>query len=246
MTTVISISNQKGGVGKTTTAITIAHGLALKGRDTLLIDVDPQGQAATALGLAVEPGLYNWIVENRPAREVIRQARERLFIIPGNKQTDVVQQLIRLLERPADYLTQLLKPLKREGLKYVIFDTSPSVGGLQERALYAADLVIIPTATDFLSADAVEQTVATMQANVAMGWKGGAWVLPTFYDNTTRESQQTLNDLREVYGDQVLDPIHRATVLRECAAEGRTIWEVNSESRAVKEYARLLYKVLEL
>ena len=243
-TVVVTIANQKGGVGKTTTAITLAHGLALKGRDTLLIDVDPQGQAATALGIAAEPGVYNWIAENRPIREVTRQAREHLFIIPGNKQTDIVQQLFQLLKRPADYLKTLLKPVLKSGPKYIIFDTSPSVGGLQERAIFAADLVIVPTATDYLSADAVAQTYATMQENIQYGWKGGAWVLPTFFDETTRESRQTLADLHGIYGGQVLESIHRATILRECAAEGRTIWEKDNHCRAAKEYAKLVYRVL--
>lgn len=246
MTTIICIANQKGGVGKTTTAVTLAHGLALKGKDSLLIDVDPQGQSAISLGLAAEPGIFNWLVDNRPFREVARRARNRLFVMPGNKQTDIVQVMIRVAERPADYLRSMLKPVLRSEMDYIVFDTSPSVGGLQERALFAADLVIVPTATDFLSADAVAQTIATLQANVAIGWKGGAWILPTFYDETTRESQQTLKDLRKIYGSQLLNPIHRATVLRECAAEGKTIWERDSRSRAAREYANLLYKVLEL
>jgi chromosome partitioning protein len=250
MTIVVTIANQKGGVGKTTTAVTLAHGLALKGKETLLIDVDPQGQSATALGVQQEPGVFNLLVSTKPPeqalKEVVRFARENLHIVPGDAQTAHAQLLIAARQEPADYILRLLKPVTRNGLKYIVFDTSPSVGGIQERALFAADLVVIPCATDFLSADAVSQTINTMQRNVAMGWKGGAWILPTFYDDTTRESQTTLSDLREIYGDQVIPPIHRATILRECAAEGKTIWEKDGESRAAKEYSRLLYRVLEL
>jgi chromosome partitioning protein len=242
---IITIANQKGGVGKTTTAVTLAHGLALKGHETLLLDLDPQGQSAVALGLNTEPGVFNVLVGRRPIKENVRFARERLALIPGDQQTAEAQMLLAYRSEGIDSLLGILKPLLRNGLQYVVIDTSPSVGGLQERALYAASLVIIPSAVDFLSADAIAQTMSTMQRNVVFGWQGGALILPTFFDETTRESRQNLADMRETYGDQVMDPIHRATVLRECAAEAKTIWEFDGASRAAQEYSGLLYRVLE-
>lgn len=243
---IIAISNQKGGVGKTTTAVTLAHGLALKGKQVLLVDLDPQGHSAIALGLSAEPGIFQWLVAERPIVEALRKARENLHVLPGDIQTSYAQLLIGAQQRGIDYLQQKLKPLMRNGLDYILMDTSPSVGGMQERALFAANLVIVPTAVDYLSADAVASTMNTMQRNVEHGWNGKALVLPTFYDAVTTESQQTLADLRETYGEIVLQPIHRATLLRECAAEGVTIWERDGDSRAGKEYARVLYALLEV
>jgi chromosome partitioning protein len=228
-TRVITVANQKGGVGKTTTAVTLAHGLALKGKATLLIDLDPQGQCATALGLA----------------DLVRVARSpRLHLMPGDQQTAFVQVYLSLQNRGVDYLALMLKPLRRSGLDYIVFDTSPSVGGMQERALYAADYVVVPTACDYLSADSVAKTMGTMAGNARQGSTARAVILPTFFDNQTIESRGIIEQLIDTYRDQVLPPIHRATILRECASEGKTIWEIDGNSRAGTEYAQLLYKVL--
>ena len=123
---------------------------------------------------------------------------------------------------------------------YIIFDTAPSVGGLQERAIWASDLVVLPTATEYLSSDGLIQMMTTLNGLAEKGWKGKlAGILPTFYDTQTKQSQTAIAQLREYFPDSVLEPIHRATVLRECAAEGMTIFEKSPNSRAAKEYAAL-------
>lgn len=247
-TQTIVIANQKGGVGKTTTAINFAHGLALQDFSVLAIDLDPQGQIATAFGCQPEPGVFNWLGAGRPVSEWIRKPRPEsgadLHIIPGDQTTGHAQILINARQDPINYLAQQLQPLTRNGLAYIVIDTSPSVGGLQERALFAADLVIVPTACDFLSADSVARTFATMAKNQDHGWTGSAWILPTFFDHVTRESRLTLNDLFVTYPGQVLEPIQRATVLRECAAEGITIWEKEPRGRPAQQYADAIYKAL--
>lgn len=241
---IIVIANQKGGVGKTTTAVNLSHGLALKFKPTLLVDLDPQGQSATALGIDQEPGVFHWLVSNHKLYDVIRTARDNLSILPGNLQTSVAQLVLTFQQSPVDYLHQMLKEASRS-YDYCVIDTSPSVGGLQERALYAGDLVVIPTACDFLSADAVAQTVKTMYANLEHGWKGALLgVLPTFFDSTTNESRETYADLLSIYATSILDPIHRATILRECAACGQTIYEIDPNSRARVEYDSLVHRVL--
>jgi len=123
-------------------------------------------------------------------------------------------------------------------MDYIIFDTSPSVGGLQERAIWAADLVIIPCATEFASLEAVGNTIVTLQTlKNERRWEGGLLgILPTFYDNKTRESRNSLADLKRDFGEKVLLPIHAATVLRECWSVGKTIFEYAAESRASQEY----------
>jgi chromosome partitioning protein len=244
---IITIANQKGGVAKTTTAVTLAHALALKGRDTLLIDLDPQGQAATALGLETAPLVFACLIAGLPPAEAaVSTGRQRLSLIPGDKTTGDAQIVLAIQGKPVDYIRQVLRSA-RSRYRYIIFDTSPSLGGLQERALYAADLVIIPAATNYLSADAVSQTVSTIEANRQEGWKGSLLgILPTFHDEVTREARQTLLDRRAAYPGQVLPVIHRATLLAEAAAAGKTVWEVDGRSRAAAEYAYLLYAVLRL
>jgi len=244
----ITVANQKGGVAKTTTAITLAHGLALKGKKTLVVDLDPQGQAATILGLEQEPGVFNLLVGGRSPAEVIRASgRERLALIPGDKNTATAQIVLDAQRAPISRLAETLKPLAKEW-QYLVLDTSPSIGGLQEQALWAADTVLIPTAVDYLAADGVARILETIAVlGDRHGWRGTLLgVLPTFYDDSTAESERNLGALQTMYGAQVLTPIHRATVLRECASEGKTVWEYKPTSRAAEEYARLLYKVLEV
>jgi chromosome partitioning protein len=250
---VICIANQKGGVGKTTTAVTLAHGLARAGKEVLLIDFDPQGQCATALGIKPEMGAFyllmmgsSTVTEINFIKQWIRSTgRDRLMLIPGNQETIAAQSLMASQERPVSHIREAIKPFIREGWHYIIFDTAPSVGGVQERAIWAADPVIVPTATEFLSTDGVAKIMATLHGlQEKKGWKGALLgVLPTFYDEQTRESASAMEDLGNGFGERLLTPIHRATILRECAAEGKTIFEKNTNSRPAREYQALVDSV---
>jgi chromosome partitioning protein len=121
------------------------------------------------------------------------------------------------------------------------------VGGIQERAIYAADLVLIPTATEFLSMDGLAQMMEllnTLKGNSE--WSGELLgILPTFFDGQTSESKKSFEELQTSFGEGVLSPIHRATVLRECAAEGKTIFEFAPASRASREYEELARMVVQ-
>lgn len=240
MTKTYCISNQKGGVGKTTTVVNIADSLARGGKRTLVVDLDPQGQCSTALGIDSENCVFNLMVTgSSPSQWVRKTEREDLDIIPGNRSTATAQIVLNAENRPITAVQDALKPLYKE-YDYIIFDTAPSVGGLQERAIWASNLVLLPTATEYLSSDGLMQILEMLKLLTEKGWKGKlAGILPTFYDSQTKESKATLEGLIENFGDSVLSPIHRATVLRECAAEGMTIFEKSPNSRAAKEYAAL-------
>jgi cellulose biosynthesis protein BcsQ len=140
---------------------------------------------------------------------------------------------------------KLFKALGKE-YDYIIFDTAPSVGGIQERAIYAADMVLIPTATEFLSMDGLAQMMELLTALRSQhNWNGKlAGILPTFYDDQTSESRESLTELKATFGDSVLAPIHRATVLRECPAEGKTIFEIAPASRSSREYEQLSREIV--
>jgi chromosome partitioning protein len=252
-TKVICIANQKGGVGKTTTAVSLAHGLALRGKQVLLLDMDPQGQSATALGRNPEPGIFYLLTMGTSVQEttfvnswVRSSGREGLTLYPGDQQTMAAQTVLNAQNKPVSAIRSAISRFFKEGLDYIIFDTAPSVGGIQERAVWASDLVIVPTATEFLSADGVSKVMQMMSVlQEKKNWKGALLgVLPTFYDEQTRESKATMESLEERFGSSVLPPIHRATILRECAASGQTIFETDLDSRAAEEYLTLTKRVL--
>jgi chromosome partitioning protein len=236
---IIVVANQKGGVGKTTTAVSISHALALRERRVLLVDFDPQGQCAISLAVNPEPGVFNVLVNPRSdIHQWIRETgRAGLDLIPGDRSTATAQIVINAENRPINSIRQIFRELSRE-YDYLVFDTAPSVGGIQERAVFAADLVLIPTATEFLSMDGLAQMMEMLTAlRTISQWAGELLgILPTFYDEQTSESSRSLSELRESFGDGILSPIHRATVLRECAAEGKTIFETAPASRASREY----------
>ncbi len=252
-TKVICIANQKGGVGKTTTAISLAHGLALRGREVLLIDLDPQGNCATALGMTPEPGAFYLLtmgqtpVDTAYIRQFVRNTgRERLWLIAGDRQTTAAQMMLQAMDKPVSAVRESLGRFLRNGLGYIVIDTSPSLGGLQERALWASDLVIVPAAADFLATDGVRQMVDTLAAlQTSKGWQGALLgILPTFVEERVNEFKAGLDDLGKLYGDRVLSSIHKAATLRECPGVGQTIFEKDGASRAAEEYQELVKLVL--
>src|SRR5512137_1981096 len=122
MTVTITIANQKGGVGKTTTAVSLAHGLVLQGKKVLLIDLDPQGQCATILGLKPEPGAFNLLVSELPHKQIVRLTdRTNLYVIMGDKKTATAQTVLSVQRTPISYARQKLAPIvKEDGFDFMI------------------------------------------------------------------------------------------------------------------------------
>lgn len=244
---VITISNQKGGSGKTTSTVNLAGQLAATHHKVLVVDFDPQGQDNIALGLTQEPGAFNLLVNHvqDPMQWVRMTGRKNLEIIPGDRSTASAQILLNAENRPLNAIQQSFHSLLPH-YHYILIDTAPSVGGIQERAVFAADYVLIPTATEFLSSNGLMQMMSSLKHLTQHGWDGKLLgILPTFYDDSTKESRTTLEEIKKEFGEAVLAPIHRATLLRECAAEGKMVHEIDPLHRATREYATLMNYILQ-
>lgn len=248
MITTIAIANQKGGVGKTTTAVNLAHGLVTEGRKVLLVDLDPQGQCSTILGLKPEPDVYNLLISAYSAEQVIRTTdRFNLFVLLGDRKTATAQTMMEINHSPISFIHEKITlAAEEDGFEYVIIDTPPSVGEMQVQAVWASDGVLIPCTVDYLASDGVYNIMELLKRiKDEFNWQGSVvGILPTFFDEVTRESKATLQDLKNNFGDKILDPIYRATILRECAVEGKTIFELAPNSRAAKQYTQLVDAVL--
>jgi chromosome partitioning protein len=241
---IVTVANQKGGVGKTTTAVTLAHGLALKNYRVLLVDLDPQGQCASHLGLDQEDGVFNLLVNAPPMRDVVRTTgRSGLWLLPGSKKTKTAETLMVIERRGVDTIHALLDEwVNGDRLHYVILDTAPSTGGLQENALYTADLLLVPSAVDHLSLEGVAEILKTLKV-LGRPSSPAVRILPTFYDEVTLESKANLSRLWQAFGTVLFEPVHRAAALRECPPVGKTIFEHDPESRAAQEYAAVVWGV---
>jgi len=241
----IIVGNQKGGVGKTTTAVNLGHGLALQGKKVLLIDLDPQGQCAVLLNQKQENNIVRLLITKDNPKGLIRETgRDNLFFIPGDRDTSIAQ--LALQNKPINELYTALDPIQAK-YDYIIFDTAPSLGDLQAQAIWAADLLLIPTACDFLSSEGVIKFLETAKGvrELHKAEHKLLGILPTFYDTTTKETKAVIDDLEKNFNNSVMDPIHRATVLRECAAYGKTIFEIEPGGRAAQEYQAVVDLTLE-
>jgi len=231
---IISFANQKGGVGKTTSAITLASGLAAQGLKTLLVDLDPQGHVAFALGLEKAPGLYRLVCLDEPLRQVVTEARPNLDILPGDKRTEKVKRQIAV----SDFRETILADTLRAGsYDAILIDMAPSLDVLHINGLVASDYVVIPTRLDALAIDGVKEILMTMGEVTQRGFPfEGYCILPTFFDRTTRETLTQFREITHTFRTRVWPPIPQDTRVRESAAYGQTLWEYAPDSPAVRGF----------
>lgn len=231
---IFAFANQKGGVGKTTAAVTLADGLARMKVRTLLVDLDPQGHLALSFGLAKSPGLYRLICLDEPLEKVKINLRPNLDLLPGDKQTEKVKRQITLSDFRETILADLLKDASYDA---VLLDMAPSLDVLHINGLIAADWVVIPTRLDALAVDGVKEILTTMAEINRSGHRyRGYSILPTFFDRTTRETFLQFQELVKVFGDHLWPPIPQDTRVRETTAYGKTLWEYAPHSTAMEGY----------
>ena len=240
----LAIANQKGGVGKTTTAVTLAADLARKGYITVLCDLDAQGNAAACLGLSPAPALRKLLMGMARLEDLLIEARPGLWFLAGDVTTARLKIELLAEGDPKTLLARALEPLECD---FVVLDCGPSRDLLHDLAHHAAGEVVIPTACDFLAVAGVGQEMETLKIVRQDGHPIEARaVLPTFWDSQTIESRTNLQALADAFGPLVLPAVPRTTRLRELPAIGQTVWERLPEDSPVCEaYARLTRRVLD-
>jgi chromosome partitioning protein len=229
---IITFANQKGGVGKTTLAVTLAHGLALAGKKTLLVDLDPQGHVAFSLGIDKSPGLYRLICMEESIQNIIINARPNLDIIPGDKNTEKVKRQITLTDFRETVLADILH---KTNYDYILIDLAPSLDVLHINGLVASDWIVIPTRLEAMAVDGVKEVLLTLGEIIQRGHPiDGYCIIPTFFDRTTRETLTQFQDIVRAFGKYVWAPIPQDTHVRESAAYGKTIWEYAPHTSSIK------------
>jgi len=231
----IAIVNQKGGVGKTTTAVTLAHGLAIAGAGVLLVDLDAQGNVADALGLEKCGGLYQLLFGNgTAARAVQSSGRPGLDVVLADKSVVEVKNRLAGMDFREYVLQDALKGFSHE---VCVLDVAPGVDILQVSALMACDTFVVPVALDHLAVVGASDALASWAALQERS-RGAAGrfvgVLPTMWERTTKESQEQLQAVVQLFGDQTLPPVPLDVKAREAPAHGESLWEYASGCRALR------------
>jgi chromosome partitioning protein len=252
-TSIVAIANQKGGVAKTTTAINLGASLALAEQRVLLVDLDPQGNLTSGVGLkgrtAELPSVYDALIADEPdARSAILPAGvDQLWLLPANRNlTGAEIELVSLPHRERR-LRDLLEPLAND-FDYIFIDAPPSLGLLTLNALVAARSVLIPLNCEYFALEGIADLLATIarvqQAfNPSLAVEG---VLLTMYDDRTTLGQQVSSNIREYFGDKVYRTvIPRNVRLGEAPSHGLPAILYDARSRGAEAYVMLAREVLD-
>lgn len=241
----LAVALSKGGVGKTTTAVNLAAGLAAAGRRVLLIDVDTQGQAARALGSAPAAGLAEVAAGDLSPEEAITPVRPAVDLLAGGRGLASLKRLITRKEFGGERtLAEALAPLDGR-YDFVVLDTAPGWDALSVNALFYATEVLTPVSLEVMTLQSLlefgHSLAAIQKYHPALALR---YVLPTFLDRRVRKSEEILTQLNAHFGERVCDPVRYNVRLSEAPGYGQTIFEYAPRSPGAEDYRRLAERIL--
>jgi chromosome partitioning protein len=241
----MAVFNHKGGTGKTTTTVSVAAGLAMKGYKVLLVDTDSQGNVGVSLGVKAEKTLYHCLVMGLKPQDVAVKVRENLDLVPSNETLAAAELYLAGRQNRDRILRERLMQAK-DHYDVIILDCSPSLSLLNQNALVFADGILVPVACDFLSLVGVRQVIKTVKnVNSLLHHPVQIYgVLPTFYDSRARICRDAWGTLKEHFGDRCFQPVRSTIKIKEAPAQGRTIYEYAPDSHAASDYQRVVERIV--